>query len=167
MDPRGTGTLYTFQTETVDYWLGVEKDDSWRTVQAGEVLEARVYEYRRLNNQLMVPTRISLRQTKSVTTDTSKIQAANFRAALLQRHSSTCVVSGISRLRQLKASHLIPRRMGDNAVQSAFQLFTGLNNPVTRFHPSIGIPLFSPLDDLVDVYEVGFWGIGPVSLLSL
>lgn len=167
LDPRGTGALYTFQTKTVDYWLGVEKDDSWRTVQAGEVLEATVYEYRRLDNQPMVPTRVSLRTTKSVTTNTTQNQAANFRTTLLNRHSSTCVVSGISRLRQLKASHLIPRRMGDNGVQSAFQLFTGLNTPVTRYHPSIGIPLFSPLDDLVDVYEVGFWGIGPVNILSL
>ena len=155
LDPRGTGALYTFQTKTVDYWLGVEKDDSWRTVQAGEVLEATVYEYQQLNNQPMVPT-----------TNASQNQAAIFCRALLQRHSSACVVSGIPRPRRLKASHLIPRRMGDNGVQSAFQLFTGLDTPVTRFHPSVGILLFSGLDDLVDVYEVVFWGIGTVSLLS-
>jgi len=160
--------LYTFQTKTVDYWLGVEKDASWRTVQAGEVLEATVYEYQRLNNdQPMVPTRVSLREMKSITTNDSQNEAANFRTALLQRHGSTCVVSGIRRLVQLKASHLIPRRMGDNGVQSAFQLFTGLNTSVTRYHPSIGFLLCSSLDNLVSVYEVGFWGIGPVSLLSL
>ena len=167
LDPHGTGVLYTFQTKTVDYWLNLEQDHTWRTVQAGEELRATIYEYRRSNNQPMAPTRVCPRQVNSETTNTSRDQAKAFRTALLKRHSSACVVSGISRIRQLKASHLIPRRLGDNGVQSTFQLFTGLNTPVTRYHPSIGIPINSLLDDLVDVFEVGFWSTGNVSLISL
>ena len=74
--------------ETVDYWLSVEKEDRASRGGAGP----------------MVPTRVSLRRTRSVTTNTSQNHAADFRTALLQRHSSTCVVSGMSRLRQTTES---------------------------------------------------------------
>ena len=38
-DPRGAGFLYTFQSQSVQYWLDNEMDNSWRQVAAGELLQ--------------------------------------------------------------------------------------------------------------------------------
>jgi len=38
-DPRGAGFLYTFQSQSVQYWLDNEMDNSWRQVAEGELLQ--------------------------------------------------------------------------------------------------------------------------------
>ena len=164
LDPMRNGILHTFQSHTVQYWLARPKDNTWRAVQAGEPLRATIYEYCRPNQQLMQPTRISLRNAKSLTTATTQNQSAAFRTALSARHPA-CIISGNPVPELLTASHLMPKRLGDAAIQSVFTTFTGLNTPVRRFHEFIGITLSKNLDALVDNYELGFWHRGGVGLL--
>ncbi len=164
LDPMGNSTLHTFQTDSVQYWFARPKDNTWRAVQVGEPLSATIYEYCRPNQQFMQPTRRSLRQAKSLTTVTSQNQSAAFRTTLLNRHPA-CVISGIPIPRLVTASHLMPKRLGDAAIQSVFTTFTGLNTPVRRFHEFMGITLSKNLDSLVDNYELGFWHRGGVGLI--
>ena len=164
LDPLGTGTLHTFQSHTVKYWLTRPKDNTWRAVQDGEPLKATIYEYCRPNQQFMRPTQISLRRTKSLTTNTSQNQSAAFRTALFRRHPA-CVISGNSIPELLTPSHLMPKRLGDAAIQSVFTNFTGLATPVARFHEFMGITLCKNLDALVDTYQLGFLHRGGVGLL--
>ena len=156
-----SGVLYTFQTQNLHYWLGRQKDNTWRQVLAGEELRPTIYEYRHLNDQAIEPTRMCYRPVRSVTTNTTQDQASVFRTALLERHS-TCIISGEFEPRFLVASHLIPRRLGDNGVRSIFQHFTGLPTPMTRFHRSIGITLDLRMNILVDLFQLGFWNTGDV-----
>ena len=160
----GNGTLHTFQSHNIQYWLARPKDSTWRAVQAGEPLSATIYEYCRPDQQFIQPTRISLRQARSLTPVTSQNQAAAFRTTVFNRHPA-CVISGIPLPRLLTASHLMPKRLGDAAIQSVFTTFTGLNTPVRRFHEFMGITLSKNLDSLVDNYELGFWHRGGVGLL--
>jgi hypothetical protein len=131
----------------------------------GEQLRATIYEFRPDNGSFISLTRMSLRQSRSVTTNTSQPQAAAFRATLLARHP-TCVISHHAIQRMLIASHLMPRRLGDAAIRSSVERFTGSPNIVQRYDPLLGVPLVSTLDTLVDGYELGFWNCGPVSHLT-
>ncbi|KIL55007.1 hypothetical protein M378DRAFT_173917 [Amanita muscaria Koide BX008] len=99
----------------------------------------------------------------SVAVNFSPPRATAFRNALLAR-DGTCIIS--QNPLSLIASHLVPKRLGDAAVTSVVQRFTGSDAAVTRFHPTLGVLLFRSLDDRVDSYEMGFWNSGPVSLLS-
>ena len=161
-EPLGSSSLYTFTTQTLEWWLDRDSDSQWTQVLPGEELRPTIYEFRPDNNALVTLTKISLRHARSITTNNSIPRATPFRTALLQR-DVRCVVSGQSRLRTLVASHLIPRRLGDSGVQSAFQRFTGSPTPVRRYDPCIGVLLYGGLDNHVDVYEMGFWNYGPVS----
>ena len=107
----------------------------------------------------MRPTRISLRQSKSLTMQN---QAAAFRTALFGRHPA-CVISGNPIPELVTASHLIPKRLGDAATQSIFTDFTGLATSVARYE-FMGITLCKNLDALVDNYHLGFWHKGGVGL---
>ena len=60
----------------------------------------------------------------------------------------------------LIASHLLPRRLGDNGV---FQLF---GYSVDRYRPSIGFLLNASIGRLVDIYQIGFLSLGNVSFLA-
>jgi hypothetical protein len=169
LDPRGVGVLHTFQTGTVRRWLDREMDGSWRQVRAGERLVPTIYEYRRLDGQAMELTRIcdyhdkaKSESMRSLTTRHEK----EFRKALLVRDLQ-CIVSQLSPLRMLSAARLIPRCLGDNGVQYIFQRFTGLSTPVTTYHQSMGVTVNLYLADLVDTFELGFWDMGNVGLLSL
>lgn len=166
LEPRGSGVLYTYQTQDVQYWLGREKDNTWRQVAAGEELRPTIYEYRRLNDQTMEPTRICHRQVRSVTPNAAQDQASAFLTALLARHPR-CIISGEPDPIFLIASHLIPRRLGNDGARSIFQRFTGVPTPVTRYHRSIGVTLEPRMDILVDSFQLGFWNIGNVDLLLL
>ena len=151
---------------SLEWWLNREMDlAQWRQVLPGEELQATIYEFLPNNNAFVTLTKISLRQQRSVTTDTSVPRATPFRTALIA-HDRQCVISRQTRQRSLIASHLIPRCLGDVGVQSAFQRFTGCPTSVTRYDPRIGIPLFVGLDNVVDVFEMGFWNYGPVSFLT-
>ena len=157
LEPRGAGVLYTFRTQSVQYWLDKEMDDSWREVTAGEVLQPTIYEYRRVDGQSTEPTRICNRQDRSVTTNTSRDEVHI-------RHPR-CIISGQTRADFVTVSHLIPRRLGDIGVQAVFQRFTGLSTPVTRYHASLGVPLNLYLAQLADTFQLGFWDTGNVGPL--
>jgi len=86
LEPLSTGSLYTFTSESVEYWLEKEMDfnlSQWRQVQPGEPLTATNYEFR--PNNFVTPTRLSLHEARSMTSDTSASQATPLRDALLDR----------------------------------------------------------------------------------
>ncbi|KAF5373230.1 hypothetical protein D9615_007414 [Tricholomella constricta] len=160
-EPLGTSSLYTFTTKTVEWWLNREMEPSlWRQVGFGEQLEATIYEFRLDNDALVALTRISLRPTRSVTTQTSAPRANMFRDTLLRRHQR-CIITQSPIPSLLVASHLIPRRLGDAGVHATVERFTGDSNVLDRYDPIIGVPLLATLDLLVDTYHLGFWNTGP------
>jgi hypothetical protein len=161
-EPLGTGSLYTFTTGTVESWLEREMvQGQWRVVQDGEQLMSTIYEFRSDSNAPITLTRLSLRQARSVTTNTSADRGQVFRDALLRRHHQ-CIISSVSHPAILIASHLIPRRLGDSGVQSVIDLFTTLSTTVNRYNPMIGVPLLQTIDTWVDGFKLGFWNCGPV-----
>ncbi len=164
LDPRGAGALYTFQTGTVQYWLNQEMTDSWRQVAVGEELASTIYEYRRLDGQLMDLTRICDCQIDPVAAPTR--EEAEFRKTFLAQHTE-CIISRASYDRILTASHLIPACLGDEVVQYIFERFTGLSNSVTRHHQSTVVPLNLFFDAFVAAFNLGFWNRGDVCLFSL
>ncbi|CAA7257427.1 unnamed protein product [Cyclocybe aegerita] len=93
-EPLGTTSLYTFSTESLEWWLDREMEASqWRKVVPGEPLKATIYEFRPDNDaSILALTRMSLRSTRSVTTRTSVPRAATFRGALFHRDRA-CVVT--------------------------------------------------------------------------
>ena len=161
-EPLGSSSLYTFTTQSTEWWLDKDSDSQWRQVLPGEELRATIYEFRPDNDALVSLTKRSLRHIRSITTKNSIDRATPFRTALLQR-DVRCVISRQSRQRTLVASHLIPRRLGDSGVQSAFQRFTGSPSPINRYDPRIGVLLYEGLGSHVDVFELGFWNHGLVS----
>jgi hypothetical protein len=163
-EPLGTSSLYTFTTESLEWWLDREMIPAlWRPVVQGEQLRATIYEFRPDKNTPITLTRRSLRPMRSVTTNSSAPQATAFSGALLRRDQS-CIITQCAIQKVLAASHLIPRRLGDLGVQSVIQRFTGPSTIVDRYDPALGVSLFLPLDAYVDSYDVGFWNNGPVSL---
>ena len=165
-EPLGNSSLYTFTTQSLEWWLDREMEPkTWRQVAQGELLRATIYEFRPDNDAFITLSKISERQARSMTTSTSVPQATPFRETLLQRHNA-CVISGQTLRETLIASHLIPRRLGDDGVQSVFQRFTGSPDVINRYNPLIGVPLVGTLDMLVDIFRLGFWNCGPVSLLT-
>ncbi|KAM6491347.1 hypothetical protein JOM56_013121, partial [Amanita muscaria] len=119
----------------------------WRQVEQGEQLRATIYEFRPDNNAFITLSKISLRHGMSVAVNFSPPRATAFRNALLAR-DGTCIIS--QNPLSLIASHLVPKRLGDAAVTSVVQRFTGSDAAVTRFNPTLGVLLFRSLDDRVD-----------------
>ena len=166
-EPLGTSSLYTFTTETVEWWMEREMEPTlWRPVTHGEQLRATIYEFRPDSGAFIVITKMSLRHARSVTTNISVPRATEFRHALIQRDTE-CIISQHPPENMLVASHLIPRRLGNVGVQSVLQRFTGPSIPVDRYDPTVGVLLVSNLDVLADGYDLGFWNNGTVSLCTL
>lgn len=158
-EPLGTSFLYTFRTGSVDYWWAREAEASrWERVHQGEQLKATIYEFRPNNNAHITLTQISLRQMRSVTTNTSEDRASVFRNALTLR-DQTCVISHTPI--HTIASHLIPRRLGDAGVRHVMTRFAGsASAQLDRYDPTIGILLYGPLDQFTDTYKLGYWNVG-------
>ena len=59
----------------------------------------------------------------------------------------------------LIASHLVPKRVGDEGAEAIMERFVGdgEGRDIHRFHPSLGILLVSTLDFLVDLNKLGFY----------
>ena len=165
-EPLGTSSLYTFTTESLEWWLGREMEPSlWREVVRGEQLRATIYEFRSNNDAPIMLTKMSLRHTRSVTSNTSIPQATPFRNALLRR-DRVCIITQQARALLLVASHLIPRRLGDAGVRSVCQRFVDSSTIVDRYDSRVGVLLLVTSGLMVDAYELGFWNHGPVSLLT-
>ena len=145
--------------------VGEMEPTLWRPVMLGEELRATIYDFRPDNGAFVTLTKMSLRDARSVTTSTSTSRATEFRNALLRRDTE-CIISRHPYEVLLIAFHLIPRRLGDAGVYSVIQRFTGSSTPVDRYDPTVEVLLFLSLHALVDIYDLGFWNNGPVSLLT-
>ena len=162
----GRGSLYTFTTHTLDYWLEREMDyPQWRVVSPGENLTATIYEFRLANDALITLAQMSIPHQRYHNPNNSNPQATQFQTTCLQR-DQTCII--VSRTSRSIASHLIPRCLGDAGVQTVFQRFTPMGSAalVDRYDPRLGVMLSRNLDALVDTYDLGFWNIGCVSPLT-
>jgi len=142
----------------------------WRRVENGEPLEARIYEYSPDTlDDFFAPAKICTRDDRSITTSspTTRDRARDFRDALLRRDMH-CVVTGDQPADILIASHLIPRRLGDHVAQSVVDQFVASGTiPLPDcYNPQLGLLLLSTLDTWVDIFRIGFWHIGDVSLSS-
>ena len=166
-EPLGNSSLFTFTVNTVEWWMNRDMVPAqWRQVQLGELLRPTIYEFRPNNNAPITLSRISVRQSHSLTTNTSQPHADAFRETIRGR-DTRCIITHAQFFDMVIASHLIPKRIGDVATRSVVQRFTGLDAAdVTRFDPMLGILLAKQLDSLVDQYRLGFWHSGPVSFPS-
>jgi hypothetical protein len=109
----GTGTLHTFAQEDVGYWGDRDMNDrDWRVVNNGEQLTSTIYEFCSAEPRVSL-SRISQRHSHSVTETVERNLSADFGARLLTR-DVPCVISSIEIATLLKASHLIPKRMGSH-----------------------------------------------------
>lgn len=148
-EPLGTSSLFTFTEDTLESWLVRDMNPAqWRRVEQGELLRATIYEFRPNNNAFITLSKISLRQEKSVTTDAdvSQQQATAFRDTIRARDTRCIITRNPFFELVITASHLIPKRLGDAAVTSVVQRFTGLDDVVTRYDPTIGVLLSKQLD---------------------
>jgi hypothetical protein len=155
-DPSGAGEVYTHRTGTALYWYDRDRDADWTQVNSGDALSPGIYEF--VTAGPIQLSRISERQSRSVTSLGSESSSRTFRRHLEVRDGG-CVVTRATT--SLIASHLIPKRMGTDGAKDVFTRFVGaiaaLN--VHRFHPEIGVFLFSALDGLVDRYHLGFYHV--------
>ena len=83
-------------------------------------------------------------------------QANTFRRNLEERDVA-CLVTGDDV--SLVASHLVPKRVGDEGAAEIMERFVGVGEgrDIHRFHSSLGILLVSNLDSLVDLNKLGFY----------
>ncbi|KAH8994087.1 hypothetical protein EDB92DRAFT_1795832 [Lactarius akahatsu] len=156
-DPLGNGRIYTHPTGTPQDWWNTDRDTSWEEVSHGDPLHPKIYEFAPVNSVITL-SRICPRQTRSVTTQGTRSHAARFRNQLLQRDGG-CVVTGTQSNTVITASHLIPRRVGDEGAQEIVGQFVGTAEAtrINSYHPSIGIMLLSSVGRLVDVFQAGFY----------
>ncbi|GBE81841.1 hypothetical protein SCP_0402150 [Sparassis crispa] len=129
--PRGNGVLYTHDSSTVDDWL--EQDlsrEAWTQVALGVTLEAKISEFRNEDDRPIVLTRICLRESRSVTTRTSKNRSAELKELLVRRDQTFPISpSPCYRAHQYFSTHLVLRRLDDRAATEIFEAFTGMDSP--------------------------------------
>lgn len=162
-NPLGNGRIYTHPGDTPDLWWDVDRDTSWTEISRGGLLYPRIYEFEPTPPHPIILSKICLRQTQSVTTEGSGPQSnpSTFRQHLNQRDGDMCAVTGD--ILSLRASHLIPKRLGTEGAEDIVNRFVGaaevrgIHPRIHKYHASIGILLFSGLDSLVDVFQAGFY----------
>ena len=163
-DPAGAGQVYTHTVGTVCYWQYRDRNVDWRQVVPGDPLLPGIYEF--VSPHPITLSKISERQSHSVTSIGSESSAAAFRQHLDLRDGGGCVVTRSAA--SVIPSHLIPKRMGTDGAKEVVTRFEGAQaaHDIHRFHPSIGVLLLSTLDTLVDDYNLGFFHVS-VSLLTV
>ena len=141
---------------TACYWQYKDRNADWRQVVLGDPLLPGIYEF--VTSYPITLSKISERHSHSVTSIGSESSAATFRRHLDLRDGG-CVVTRSAA--SLIASHLIPKRMDTDGAKEVVTRFEGAEaaHDIHRFHPSIGILLFSALDILVDHYNLGFYHV--------
>ena len=170
--PLDCGTLFMFQEGGNEDWHHQEMTTStWRAVEAGEILEGRIYEYRLTNtNSVMLAKISSPRNRPSIMSTSSKDKSKKF-CRDLEKCDTRCIVTGQALAVSLAASHLIPKRLGDSNAREIVTVFSGGIFPVSQdfchFNPTLGVLLNLNIDAYMDRYLVGFWKVlGTISLQS-
>jgi hypothetical protein len=153
-DPSGAGRIFTHTEGTPSYWYDKDRDADWRQVSLGDPLVAGIYEF--VTTVPISLSRISERRDLSLTSNGSVSNAATFRRDLDLR-DGTCVVT--KQPVSLIAAHLVPKRLGDNGAKEVATRFVGAigTRNIHKFHPTLGILLFRPLDIFVDRFKLGFY----------
>jgi hypothetical protein len=163
-DPFGAGQVYTHRTGTPTYWYDRDRDDGWLQVNLGDPLVPGIYEF--VTTGPITLSKISKRQSHSVTSAGSESSSTTF-SRHLELRDGGCVVTRAAT--SLIASHLIPKRLGTDGAKEVVTRFVAANAAldVHRFHPDIGVLLFSALDSLVDQYKLGFYHVGVSNLMGI
>ena len=155
-DPSGKGHIYTHTEGTPSYRYDKDRDADWRQVALGDPLLAGIYEF--VANDHITLSKICERNTHSVTSRRTATTAhANTFRRNLEERDVACVVTGNDV--SLVASHLVPKRVGDEGAETIMERFVGEGEGrgIHRFHPSLGILLVSTLDSMVDLNKLGFY----------
>jgi len=157
-DPLGAGQVYTHTTGNSSDWYPLDRASDWRQVVQGDLLRPGIYEFESSTGPILL-SKISERQTHSMTTTGSESSATTFRRYISLREGERCGVTRVSNT--LIASHLIPKRMGSDGARDAIERFSGPQTAldIHSFDPRIGILLNGNLDSLVDSYKLGFYHI--------
>ena len=141
-EPLSTSSLCTFTAESLELWLDREMEHQ----RGGRWCMATRDHYLRVssNGMFTALTKMTLHKAKSITTNASITPTTTFHHTLLQHHP-TYIISKQPLQQILVTSHLIPRRLGDTGVQSAFQRFVGSSTIINGYDPLIGVPLLVTL----------------------
>jgi hypothetical protein len=160
-EPLGSGTLFTYREGDPVYWYQREMtESSWAAIEAGDVLEGRIYEYRPHHGTLAKI--CSSRNQRSITSTLSKSTSKKFRSDLDKR-DVCCIVTGQALRLTLTASHLIPKRLGDSNAREIVAAFSGptfsVSTNLHRFDAMLGVLLNLTVDAYVDRFQMGFWKV--------
>jgi hypothetical protein len=155
-DPSGASRIYTHTEGTPSYWYDRKRNADWRQVTLGDPLIAGIYEF--VTTGPITLSRISERRDHSLTSNGSVSNAATFRRDLDLR-DGVCVVTQEPASFSLIASHLVPKRVGDDGAKEIITRFVGAGMAchIHKFHPRLGILLLSTLDNFVDRFKLGFY----------
>jgi hypothetical protein len=123
----------------------------------GDPLVPGIYEFHSASPITL--SKISERKSHSQTAVDSRFNRTTFKDRIMERDGNICVVSGSPN--SVKASHLIPKRMGATGATEVVTRFCGgqVALGIDIFDPRIGIALVSMLDSLMDVYQLGFYHV--------
>ena len=159
-DPSGAGHVYTHTKGTPSYCYNKDRDASWRQVALGDPLLAGIYEFVANDQRDITLSKFCGRHIHSLTSRgaTATTSASTFRQNIDKRDVA-CVVTKSGTASSLTASHLVPKRVGDEGAKAIMERFVGVgeSRDIHKFHPSLGVLLFKTLDALVDCNELGFY----------
>jgi hypothetical protein len=122
----------------------------------GETLLPNIYEFESTSPILL--SKISERHNHSETSVNSTSNATAFAQHVKQREGNLCAVTRLPD--NLKASHLIPKRLGPAGVTDVMTRFSGAQvtpGIMDIFDPRLGLYLTGNLDILVDNFRLGFF----------
>lgn len=151
----GGGRVYTHTAGTASTWYALNRTSSWQEVAPDDPLLPHIYEYN--SSTPITLSKISERHTHSITSLGLTSSATTFSNRIRQRDDNRCIIS--HQEHALVASHLIPKRMGDDGVRDVVARFCGVQAAIDihKYDPRIGVLLLSTLDKMVDLYQLGFY----------
>jgi hypothetical protein len=158
-DPLGVGHVFTHTTGTAAEWYHFDRTATWQEVLFGAQLQPGIYEF--VPTWPIILSKISLRQGCHSIPDPGFEPTAKAFCTLVVERDAGCVVHRC--LRPVKASHLIPKRLGSSAIQDIMAQFALGHADVAQvdyahqFDPRIGVTLSNNLDEWVNQFDVGLY----------
>lgn len=141
--------VYTHTTGTSHDWYHQDIGIDWRLVAPGDQLRPGIYEFD--SDFSIVLSQLSLRRSYSIPSMGTESSEKTLHRYLEIREGGRC---GVIRAggRSLKASHLIPKRMGTEGAKQVVAAFVGAEEALHahQYLPMVGILLFGPLASEVD-----------------